>query len=136
MKIGYEVEGRHKGLPSFFVDETELDMVIENIDKLLNNYQKVRHLYATSDNPNADVIKKLEDLSKYFYITIEVKNINFEVPKNIHIMLNISNDDVWKLKESDSVKFHQPDNHVLATPLETMHHTQPEAFLNDKIIKL
>jgi len=136
MKIGTEVEGKHKGLPSFFMDESELDAVIEKTDKLLSKYQKVRHLYVTSDNPSNEVIDKLSILEKFFYITLEVKEINFDVPTNIHIVLNVTSTDIWKLKETDSFKFHNKHNDVLSTSLESLYSTLPEEFLNDKTIDL
>lgn len=136
MKIGIEVEGKHKGLPSFFVNETELDDLIKNTDQILSDHQKVRHLYVTSDNPSDEVFIKLSILVKSFYITLEVKEVNFEVPTDIHIMLNIDAPNVWKLKETDSVKFHNEQNYVLSTSLESLYLTYPEAFLDDEDINL
>lgn len=134
MKLGLEVEGKHKGLSTFFIDETELDLFISNITNLLEEHLKTRHLYITAEDPNNTLINKLSKLVPYLYITLEVKNINFTVPADIHIMYNIETPGVWVLKETDSIKFHNPEDQVLSTSLETMFFTHPEAFLNDIIL--
>lgn len=136
MKIGIEVEGRHKGLSSFFIDESELSVFLQNKKMLMEKYKKTRQIYICADNVTHDLLEALVSISDLFYITLEVTNVNFEVPKEINIVLNINVPDVWKLKENDSIKFHNSDNYVLATSLESLYITKPEDFLGDEIIKL
>ena len=50
MKIGLEVEGRHKGLSTFFVSTNELYEFTNRQEEFMLKYPKCRHLYISKES--------------------------------------------------------------------------------------
>lgn len=136
MKYAKEVEGKFKGIETFFIEDTELDFFIDKMDFLCQKYTKCRHVYICD---TGDLIyDKLEILKDYFFITVETARLPRFISKSmyeyIHFMLRIEDTDFWNLKETDSIKFHSDDMYVKSISKENMFTTLPEAFDNDETI--
>ena len=137
MKIGYEVEGKYKGIETFFIQDKEIDLFITKIEYLNNIYNRCKHLYIC-DTGQIDY-EKINFLLNYFRITIETTTIPVDNEKsiydNIHFMLRIDDCNIWKLKKTDSIKFHNSDNYVKSICLENMYLTKIFNYFKLAIIK-
>jgi len=130
MKLGIEVEGKYKGFSTFFIQDTELPSFLSRLPSLLNKHTKTRHLYITDTGEIGNYIGSLVYLTDLLNITVETSAV-VNLPKGVHIMLNIPSKEVWGLKETDSIKFHDDKNNVMSIPVESFLKTKPEDFDGD-----
>lgn len=152
MKIGFEVEGRYKGLYTLFMKADEaLDFFAYRSLKqrasrsIDDKIEKVRHIYI-SDHENilrpADTcLQKWDELG--LPVTIEVTRVNSwraVFTKNVHLMLAVvdgdflTNTSFWNLLPTDQIKFSSPKgpaHMVYCVTKENMSVTKPEDFDGD-----
>ena len=134
MKIGVEVEGRMKGVKTFFISGLEIDKFMSRHDELNEKYPKYKNVYIAHDVDMLD--PRLDLMATNYDITIETSDRITDIPSWIsHVIYLIEDDNFWKLRETDSVKFHQGHNaFVKAISVENMFHTNPEDFAGDREI--
>lgn len=143
MKIGMEVEGRYKGLPTLFMTAEEYlaGMQIYSANPDLQDLMDVqRHIYV-SDHKNKININNLMgfwDMSRL--ITLEVTKVptnRREWPRNVTFMLVIPHKGLnfWHLKDMDQIKFTQQQT-VFTADIDSMPKTFPRDFEGDIKIKI
>ena len=132
MKIGYEVEGRFKGLKTLFVNCDEFTKI--DIAKICHNYM-VQQIYISDCDNKIDL--ESDGLIAYrsgkYVVTIERTKMNCNSPAWLNIVLNVSSESFWLLKGTDQVKFENKLT-VFEIPLENMYYTKPSDFDGDNEI--
>ncbi len=128
MKYGIEVEGKYKGIKSVFLQLSEL----YNMDLMILP-KGYNHLYITNDTELTEDLNDIINLLLVYYnITFETTVVPDKLSDEVHIMLDIKSDEIWKLKDTDSIKMYSDKNQVKSISIENMYNTNPEDFLNDK----
>lgn len=134
MKLGKEVEGRLRGVPTLFVDAYEVLNALANVKHTIWQYS-VQHVYI-SDHSNildynavgAEFADKL--------ITMDVTNIKAEPrPQNVTFILTMPHDfwaSVQRLAPDDQIKFHSEHRDVLCASVRSFVPTQPIEFIGDQ----
>ncbi|QRE00064.1 hypothetical protein [Burkholderia phage BCSR5] len=147
MKIGLEVEGRLKGIPTLF---TNAEFVRDHTRKVQNalRVHSINHLYI-SDNSGILTYEKV-GLEFSCYVTMDVTKTRVEYrPSNITLMLRVdpsafhwlgqnevegpafwSFTDIECLREGDQIKFER-DRHVFVFPVTQAIKTAPADFEGD-----
>ena len=133
-KIGVEVEGRLRGVPTFFIDAEELDA--SAVAKFIN--LGVSHIYI-SDRYNTLNYNEVGHAFEGYLVTLDVTAVK-EVsrPTNVTLMLSMPHgywDSVQRLRPDDQVKFHSEDRNVLCVSARNLVATQPIEFLADRELK-
>lgn len=133
MKIGKEVEGRHIGLKTIFCSAEEIEHKAANVVKHAEAWG-VHQIYI-SDLENildiTDMNVTLGTLALNYIVTVERTKVPpMYLSDSIDIMLNVQNEEIWKMRRRDQVKFSQ-DLKVAAVALENMTITLPEDFAGD-----
>lgn len=136
-KIGIEVEGRFKGLKTLFIDDTEIDFVYENFNKLIHQYCFVS-IYIS--NLSGKLNNEQQEIINYFslniVVLIETKRISYStLNSSINFVLRIMDNNVFKLRDTDQIKFEKNLNVKMVT-VENMSTTLSEDFSNDEEIVL
>ncbi len=132
MKKGIEVEGRLKGIETFFFDGTEIDQFIKNKENYKEKYPKVKAVYISYPSLLNDI--RIKEISKDFFVTVETDKVDF-IPDFIHhIMYTVKNDEIRNLRPQDSFKIHAEPNYVYSVPMESFICSVPEDFQEDKEI--
>lgn len=130
-KMGIEVEGRFKGLRTFFLTADEFNNLLGSSKwPSIGLYQQ---LYI-SDHENILDLAKHENLlhqAKCVVVTVERTKVPLMVDASINIILYVKNDSFWNLKPTDQVKFER-DLFVSTMTLENMSITEPWEFENDE----
>jgi hypothetical protein len=138
MKIGYEVEGRLKGVRSLFLDVSELDKFYEHFVRCncIKTVHEVCQIYVSDHSNTLDLFSiKLLNLSKEFLLTVEVTELKVDPPRYINTMLCIDSPSFWFLRSIDQIKISK-DLRVFSTTVENMSITNPEEFKNDTEVTL
>lgn len=148
MKIGIEVEGRLKGLPTLFMTANEA-LVFFNykslkdaVDPQHHKYiDQVRHVYV-SDHANilyATDYCMVQWKDMAMPVTLERTFIDLcdakEMPANVTIMLTVDSRGFWNLRPQDQVKF-SLNEHVHCMAVENMTVTEPKDFEGDIELKV
>lgn len=151
MKIGYEVEGRLKGLYTLFMDGEEAKEFFDfpSLRKRAepeippNILELVRHIYISDIygviKPDAECLVKWALMG--MMITIETRSVaphtRFRYPECVGIMFNVGDaysnkvmDSFLELKDTDQIKFSH-DNYVWCVTKENMTKTAPLDFMGD-----
>lgn len=134
MKIGVEVEGSYKGLKTLFIEQNELDKVLDKIKSVdVSQVYISCNMYITGEQ--FIIIKKLLKTEKL--ITIDTAYFDF-IPKSIinkvNIILLVDDSDFFKLKPTDQIKF-EIGRKVYTAKKETMIKTLPSDYKRDKELK-
>ena len=124
MKLGIEVEGRFKGIPTLFLSAMEF-LKAEWCG------HKQQHVYV-SDHDNT---LPYELFSKYptRVFTLELTQVKPEPrPGNVFLMLLLPGyESVSKLNPGDQFKFHDEQRNVLCATQQSLIATSSEEFEND-----
>jgi len=138
MKIGYEVEGKMKGLKSLFINEDELKNEIKKIKKMA---KEVNQIYISIDaihEPNEKWIKKRLELLKKLNVFLTVEIMYFVTRPDVDmVMLRLEGNNqmlIEDLKKTDSIKIHTGKNNVYSISIENMFFTKSEDFDDDIIL--
>lgn len=130
MKIGIEVEGRLRGVPTLFCGAHEIH---EARRLILQNRLNVSHVYI-SDNGNTLDYLTVSSLFAGLLVTLDVTCVGGPRPANISIMLRIDGGDAYdsvnRLTAEDQIKFER-DRHVIVLPMTAAITTQPHEFEGD-----
>lgn len=128
MKVGIEVEGRLKGVPTLFCGAHEY---LKGIQKAKE--QGVSHLYI-SDNRNKIAYDNAALAASGLLVTLDVTEV-YDCPNradNITLMLRLPGHcEVRRLKDRDQVKFEAKRN-VVVLPMHNAIKTLPHEFLGDR----
>jgi hypothetical protein len=132
MKKGIEVEGRYRGMPSFFIlNEKDLDLIFKQRLHFLMDFQNVRHINVYDEDGEFIYDSRLVELSQYYTITLECKWVPSDIPEHIsHFVLQIDSKPMWNLRKHDSIKFVCYRN-VRMICIENMNITNPEELDED-----
>ena len=131
MKLGIEVEGRLRGIPTLFCN-ADFD-----VEELFANLRKhpVSHVYI-SDNTNKLSYRGIGALLKGYLVTLDVTEVRAEEPPaNVSLMLRIDDiQDAWtsvsRLTKEDQIKF-EFDRNVIVLPMTAAILTNPSEFAGD-----
>lgn len=128
MKVGIEVEGRFKGVPTLFCGAHEYLKGIAEAKK-----QGVSHIYI-SDNKNKLAYHNPALANCGLLVTLDVTEVQgcLDRPSNITLMLRLEGyPQVRRLKDCDQVKFEAKRN-VVVLPMYNSINTSPHEFLGDR----
>jgi hypothetical protein len=106
MKIRIEAEGRLKGLRTLFMEAEECDLMTLQAAVLRTSNVAIHQIYI-SDLANKFPLaaKWLEPIAREFVITVERTELTQSCPDYINIVLRILNQEFWRLKKTDQIKF-------------------------------
>jgi len=150
IKVGVEVEGKFKGLPSIFINsKEEFKAIVENIDLVKQNYSQVYISDANSDWVH-QVGSYIKELIVYqgVVVTIQSEQLNsilkndqyMKLGSRLHLMLDISNGvktPISQLRPTDSVKVHDSvTGEVFVISVENFFVTDSSDFTDDYHIEL
>lgn len=139
MKIGIEVEGRLKGIPTLFCNASEFLNKKEIISNLLHAYS-LQHLYI-SDHENT-LSYQIPELTVSPIITIEVSQVSASARlKNLMLMYRIDKtpvgsivfDSLARLIPTDQIKI-EKNKKVFVWTMNSAIITEPTEFEEDKEI--
>lgn len=124
MKIGIEVEGRLKGMPTLFCEAADLAKAIDEAKS-----RGITHIYV-SDNQNSLPYSAFD--SQQLYFTLDVTKVRKELrPYNLSLMLRLeAYDDVSQLNDNDQIKFER-NRMVSVFPMTSAITTSPADFAGD-----
>lgn len=134
MKLGIEVEGRLRGVPTLFCDA---DFDVEKLTAALRKHA-VSHVYI-SDNTNKLSYRSIGTLLRGYLVTLDVTEVLKEPrPANVSLMLRLDGDgdplplfdQVSRLTKEDQIKF-ECDRNVIVLPMTAAIFTQPAEFEGD-----
>lgn len=137
MKVGLECEGRHKGMPTLFLDASELPIWRKRLGDSLIRRDWIEQLYVSDlgNTLNLEMIPpELENVSPLTndpIITIERTMIPSNIHPRIEIMLHVINESFWRLGGVDQIKFSK-DKCVFSIKKDQMVKTIPTDFEGDK----
>jgi hypothetical protein len=133
MKIGIEVEGRLRGVPTLFCDA---DYFIEYPDEVKSALELhgLRHCYI-SDTKNDLAYPYVGSKLAGFLVTMDVTKVfDLTLPKNVTLMVrNPSFSDLQRLRPDDQIKYEE-NRQVFVFPVGSAIKTQPHEFANDQEI--
>jgi hypothetical protein len=147
MKLGYECEGRLKGLWTLFIQATEVALFSKGIpvDRLSANdadeIKTVKHVYISDHTgiicPSNTSLNRWCDEDTP--VTIEVTSIpklRSYFPINVSFMLSVPHTKTfWNAEAGDQIKFSEGHaKRVLSCTVETMVKTDPSGFAGDRKI--
>lgn len=143
MKIGLEVEGRLKGIPSAFMNAEEFLELVHNdycIRDLYDLVAEPSHYYISDHSGivTLEVLSKYLDNNKALFITLEVKNIpkdRHNFPDRVKLMLYLDGaDKIASLYPGDQVKWVTQGNDVFSVGIDDMYFTDASDFYNDTVL--
>lgn len=137
MKYGIEVEGRMRGVPTLFVDASEINtmsglvFVLENLDD-----KGIRHLYVSDrDNTMDPDIVGNHATFHGIQVTLDVTALAKPVTAtNITVILTMPHSfwaSVNNLGADDQIKFHSINRDVLCATKRVFVPTSPAEFEGD-----
>jgi hypothetical protein len=140
MKLGLEVEGRLRGLPTLFLGAAYVEKAVAFLKHLSeNNQQAPGHVYI-SDNDNILDYVDVSDLFPTKLVTLDVTEIQYDspldIPENIVIMLRLKGSDhdifenVVRLRSTDMIKIEHERN-VFCFTVGSAMLTEPHEFDDD-----
>ncbi len=150
MKIGYEVEGRFKGLYSLFMtsDEAVSFFQFKSLKQRAfpegsaDTIEKVRHIYVSDTPTSGSQLSPTDKCLRIWnelglpvtYETNYIRERN-KFPPNVHVMLRVDNtglafESFWELYDTDQIKF-SLDQTVYCVTKENMSVTFPSHFSGD-----
>jgi hypothetical protein len=155
MKLGVEVEGRLKGIPTLFLSAEEvlrytpidlLRMQGSLPSNVFWTLHQVRHLYV-SDHGNAlhSAHAIFQQWALPWYISLEVTAVvnRKAYPTNVGFLLSITDGghgyahSFFELQDTDQIKFSSGNpGYVFCTTKEAMTKTRPEDFFYDTHLPL
>lgn len=138
-KLGYEVEGRLKGVYSLFVEVNE-------IPRLLNPENKhLLDMVGQVSVPDYDSLILQEDidilmsLDPRIVITLETPKIELpihDLPSRLNLVLVVNHPQIFDLTVTDQIKFVNESRLVLMIPKESMVVTCPDEFDGDEEVDI
>lgn len=136
MKLGPEIEGRLKGIPSLILQYQELLFFTAEMLSAIATKNKASHIQIDAYGFSIPPINyKLAGLVHLGHIvSIESDVIPKEKVPNVNYILVVKNPSFWNLSETDQVKFVDFDRNVRMVSLENMHVTDPKDFDGDVIL--
>ena len=143
MKIGIEVEGRLKGIPSAFINAEEFLELVHNdycIRDLYDLVAEPSHYYISDHSGivTLEVLSKYLDNNKALFITLEVKTIpknRYNYPDRVKLMLHLEGIEPFDLFDGDQIKWVNSYNDVMSIGVNDMFFTDREDFNNDVVLK-
>lgn len=138
-KIGYEVEGRLKGVYSLFVEVDEIKRLLNPENKhLLDEVGQVAIPDYESKITQED-INILLTLNPRIVITLETPKINLPIeslPARLNLVLVIKHPQIFELTVTDQIKFVSESKSVLIIPKESMMMTCSDEFDGDQEVDI
>ena len=138
-KLGYEVEGRLKGVYSLFVEVDELSRLLNPENKhLLDKVGQVSVPDYDSTILQKD-IDILMSLDPRIVITLETPKINLpmhSLPARLNLVLVVKHSQIFELAVTDQIKFVNDSRLVLMIPKESMMVTCPDEFDDDVEVEI
>jgi len=138
-KLGYEVEGRLKGVYSLFVEVDEIPRLLNPENKhLLDKVGQVSVPDYDSEIRQED-IDILMSLDPRIVVTLETPKIDLPIhglPTRLNLVLVVIHPQIFELTVTDQVKFVNESRMVLMTPKESMMVTCPDEFDGDVEVEI
>lgn len=138
-KLGYEVEGRLKGVYSLFVEVDEIPRLLNPENKhLLDKVGQVSVPDYESLILQED-IDILMSLDPRIVITLETPKIELpihDLPARLNLVLVVNHPQIFDLTVTDQIKFVNESRLVLMIPKESMMVTCPDEFDGDEEVEI
>jgi hypothetical protein len=138
-KLGYEVEGRLRGVYSLFLPPEEVIRLSGDKNKeLLNKVGQV----AVYDDESKITLKDIDilmSLPERIIITLETPKLNLSInviPSRLNLVLVIKNDQFFDLGPHEQIKFVNQDRMVFMVTKSSMEFTTPDEFDGDEEVDL
>jgi len=137
MKIGKEVEGRFRGIPTLFMNASEF-LNPKKADKAERYFHMCRQVYI-SDLRN--VIRLNRDLrlkkwAKDMIVTVEVSHLPIVPPDDVNIILQLAVDPAFRhLRLDDQIKIESEKLRVYTVTVRQMVESYPSEYEDDKVIE-
>ena len=133
-KIGFEVEGRLKGILTLLVDFDEL--LSKGVNFILGeaSHHKVSHILVGAHDKEANEITSILRLlsDSQYLVTLECKKLPDVLLPRVNYVLVIDNPDIWRMLGTDQIKFVDHALNVKMVALENMTSTHPSDFDADE----
>ena len=138
-KLGYEVEGRLKGVYSLFVEVDEIKRLLNPENQhLLDQVGQVSVPDYESKITKED-IDILMSLDKRIVITLETPKVKLmmrSLPDRLNLVLVIDHPQFFELMNTDQIKFVNENRLVFMIPKESMIVTSPDEFDSDEEVEI
>lgn len=134
-KLGIEVEGRLRGVPTLFTDAIAMarDGGADKVMTAMRQHE-VTHVYI-SDRLNVLDYQQVGRWFGGYQVTLDVTKVAKQLrPANVTIILTLPHEyweSVANLGPQDQVKFHSEDRHVLCATMHSFVPTHPSEFEGD-----
>lgn len=139
-KLGYEVEGRLKGVYSLFVEVDEIPRLLNPENKhLLDKVGQVSVPDYDSKIRQED-IDILMSLDPRIVVTLETPKIELlsilDLPTRLNLVLVVTHPQIFELTDTDQIKFVNESKTVLMIPKESMIMTWFDDFDGDEEVAI
>lgn len=138
-KLGYEVEGRLKGVYSLFVEVEEIKRLLNPENKYLLDQVgqvSVPDYESTILQEDIDILMSLDPR---IVITLETPFIHLpisDLPSRLNLVLVIQHQQFFDLAITDQIKFVNDSRLVFMNTKESMIVTSPDEFDDDKEVEI
>lgn len=138
-KLGYEVEGKMKGIYTLFVEVDEIPRLLNYQNKHL--LEKVSHVSVPDYQSKftKDHLDILMSLDNRIVLTLETPKPSvsiLEMPSRLNLVLVIEKPEFFDMTITDQIKFVNDAKMVYMVPKESMFLTTPEEFDSDIEVKI
>lgn len=138
-KLGFEVEGRLKGVYSLFVEVDEIKRLLNPENQYLLDQVgqvSVPDYESKITKEDIDILMKLD---KRIVITLETPKVKLmmrSLPDRLNLVLVIDHPQFFELMNTDQIKFVSEYKVVFMAPKESMIMTGPEEFDSDEEVEI
>lgn len=138
-KLGYEVEGRLKGVYSLFVEVDEIERLMNPENKRLLDMVGQVSVPDYESKITQEEIDILMSLDSRIVITLETPKIELpihDLPSRLNLVLVVDHPQIFDLTVTDQIKFVNESRLVLMISKESMMVTCPDEFDGDEEVEI
>lgn len=138
-KLGFEVEGRLKGVYSLFVEVDEIKRLLNPGNKYLLDQVGQVAVPDYESKITLDDIDILMSLDNRVVITLETPRIDLpieDLPGRLNLVLVAQCPQFFDLSNTDQIKFVNEHRQVFMIPKESMVMTSPDEFDGDEEVEI
>lgn len=138
-KLGYEVEGRLKGVYSLFVEVDEIKRLLNPENQYLLDQVGQVSVPDYESKITLDDIDILMSLDNRVVITLETPRIDLplqDLPGRLNLVLVVPCPQFFDLSITDQIKFVNESRLVFMIPKESMVVTSPDEFDGDEEVDI
>jgi len=138
-KLGFEVEGRLKGVYSLFVEVDEIKRLLNPENQYLLDQVGQVSVPDYESKITKEDIDILMSLDKRIVITLETPRIDLpiqDLPRRLNLVLVVPYPQFFDLSITDQIKFVNENKLVFMIPKESMGVTSPDDFDSDEEVEI